>query len=456
MYRKQDLQYLQDIFDRSSNDIAVLYGKTSSGLSEILSDFIKDKECLYYWASAVNDSLQRQLFAGELHEQTRSPIFPTDDYDKLINTYLNEKTDRKKLIVFDDFDFLVKDNKTFVNFLAGLLFGHSNPGICMILLVSANIRWVENDMVKTLGRKSSEISGVIKLNEYTPTEFYECFPGMPLAEAMGIYALIGGKCHYFDKITADTTMKSFINMRLERWADIDNDPYLYLPKEIREPSLYNTILVNIAAGNGKLNDLHTATGMDRGKLSVYIKTLIEHGIVSKVVSADIGKGTETQKGMYRIEDRMIRFYYRHVFPHLSSLRILGPERFYRKFIEHGIVPFMEEVYPLYCMEHVKWLRDNNRLTFKVASVEEYHDKNGYIDFVVIAAGGSVIACSCRYAPPHMSYAVIDKIKATVRKDKILCDNIWLFSASGFDQKLSMYGSVTPGINLIDGEAQRLH
>ena len=434
----------------------MLYGERSSGLSEILSDFIKDKECLYYRAGSVNDLTQRQLFAGELHEQTRSPIFPNNDYDKLINSYLNEKTDRKKLIIFDDFDHLVKDNPTFVNFLAGLLFGHSNTGICMIVLASADVRWVENDMVRTLGRKSSEISGVIKLNTYSPGEFVDCFPQMPLAEAMGIYALAGGKSHYYDKITDDMTMKSFIIYLLEKWTEIDFDPDCYLPKEIREPSLYNTILVNIALGNGKLNDLHNTTGIDRAKLSVYIKTLIEYGIVSKVISADIGKGSDTLKGMYRIEDGMIRFYYRFVFPHVSSLRILGPDRFYRKFIENGIISLMEEVYPIYCMEHVKWLRDHNRLTFKVASIEEYHDKNGYIDFVVIAAGGSVIACSCRYAPPHMSYSVVDRIRATVRKDKILCDNIWLFSASGFDQKLSMYGSVTPGINLIDGADQRLH
>ena len=85
MYRKQDLKYLQDIFDRSSNDIAVLYGDRSAGLSGILSDFLKDKECLYYKAGAVNDLMQRQLFAGELHEQTRTPVFPSNDYDKLIS-----------------------------------------------------------------------------------------------------------------------------------------------------------------------------------------------------------------------------------------------------------------------------------------------------------------------------------------------------------------------------------
>ena len=81
MYRKQDLKFLQDIFDRSSNDIAVLYGSRDVGLSEVVSDLIKDKECLYYRASAVSESLQKELFAQELYDQTKSPILPNDDYN---------------------------------------------------------------------------------------------------------------------------------------------------------------------------------------------------------------------------------------------------------------------------------------------------------------------------------------------------------------------------------------
>ena len=98
MYRKKDLQYLQDIFDRSSNDIAVLYGKRSSGLNSIISDLIRDKQSLYYKASAVNDALQRRLFAGELMEQTRPPYFPMmirQTYKQLYKRkYGQKETDR--------------------------------------------------------------------------------------------------------------------------------------------------------------------------------------------------------------------------------------------------------------------------------------------------------------------------------------------------------------------------
>lgn len=443
MYRKNDLQFLQDIFDRSSNDIALLYGSRSVGLTELVLDLIKDKECLYYRAGQVTETAQRELFAAELHEQTRSPIVPNDDYEKLLGSFINEGTDKKKMIVFDDFQHLVRENPTFVNFLSHLLFEKSRQGLAMILLVSSDVRFVESDMIRLIGRKSSEISGVLKLNEYTPTEFRKCFPNMPLSSFVGIYSFLGGKSMFYDDIAEDMTLTDVVISQLKKCEDDYFDINMFLPQEIREPSLYNTILIYLAQGKGKLNDLHELTGTDRAKLSVYLKTLIENDMVEKAGTA-----------FYRIKDRVIRFYYRYVIPHISSLHIMGAQRFYRRYIEGDIASFVEEAYPLYCMEHIRWLQKENRLNFRVASIEEYFDKYKAIDFIITVAGSSVIACACRYSGGHMGTKTLDDVRASIKKNRLNCDNIWLFSAQGFDQKLSAAADETPGIKLVEGTGQR--
>ncbi len=455
MYRKQDLKFLQDIFDRSSNDIAILYGKRDNGLDGLVTDLCKDKESLYYVASEVSDKLQKELFAGELHEQTRSPIFPEDDYEKLIDSYINNGSGKKKLIVFDDFQHLINTNPTFINFLSNLLFEKIAPGNAMFLLVCDDVNWTERDMVRLIGRKSSEISGVLKLGGYTPTQFREEFPDIPLREIIGIYSVIGGKSSFYDLIGSKTTLHDLLLDILAIWTEPQSDRNMFLPRQVREPLLYNTILACIAKGINKLGDIHEATGVDRAKLSVYIKTLIDNDLIAKAVSAKVGNDANTKKGMYIFKDRLALFYYRFVFPNVSSLRLLGPDRFYKKFVERGINAFIDEYYPAFCMEQIRWLRDNGRLNFKVAQIEEYYDKSGAIDFVIVAVGGSVIACSCTYQAPHMSFKQYEDVKTAVRRNRIPCDNIWLFSAGGFDQKLTMTGTVTPGVNLIEGTEQRL-
>ena len=43
--------------------------------------------------------------------------------------------------------------------------------------------------------------------------------------------------------------------------------------ELRELSVYETILYYIASGYDKLNELHLKTGYSRAKISVYMKNL---------------------------------------------------------------------------------------------------------------------------------------------------------------------------------------
>ncbi len=455
MYRRSDLQFLQDIYERPSNDIALLYGHKSAGLFEIVTDLIHDKECVYYKACAVDDRTQKRLFASALHDQTRTPVFPDDDYERLIISYINDRSDKKKIIVLDDFSYLIKEDPTFINFLASLITDRCNRKSVMFLLVSSDIKWVENDMLRLIGKKSSEISGVVKANEYTPSEFAACFPQMPPAFQISIYSFIGGKSLYYNDINDETTLRDMVILWLNRWMSADFDINSYLPEDIREPAVYNTILLNIASGTEKPGDLHEITGIERAKLSVYLKKLIEYGVVDKVVTGYSGDREVSRRGEYRISDRLVRFYYRYIFPHDSLLLITGADRFYRRFIEPEIDGFIEEAYPEFCIEQIKWLNREGRLNFKVASVEEFYDRYKAIDFIIVAAGGSVIACACKYSSSHMTYKTYEDVKLSVRKNRLMCDNIWLFCAGGFDQKLSAFAEDTPGLKLIEGKDQRL-
>jgi len=88
------------------------------------------------------------------------------------------------------------------------------------------------------------------------------------------------------------------------------------------------------------------------------------------------------------------------------------------------------------------------LSFKMTGTEPFYDKEGAIDFLIVAAGGNKIACSCRSAQA-MNNNTFDLVRASIKKNKLVCDNIWLFSALGFDQKLTAMKKTTEGLNLID-------
>ena len=67
--------------------------------------------------------------------------------------------------------------------------------------------------------------------------------------------------------------------------------------QLRETSVYNTILTALANGKYKLNELHQHTGFSRAKISVYIKNLMELGILEKDFSVDTEGRDNIQKGL---------------------------------------------------------------------------------------------------------------------------------------------------------------
>ena len=449
MYRRSDLQFIQEIFDRTTNDIAIVYGFEDYALGEIVADFIRDKECLYYKASPVTDDYQRMMFAAELHEQTRTPVFPDYDYDKLLASYIDSHNDKKKVIVIYDFEYLIKENPTFINFLSNMLFGQLVQGRVMFLLVSDDVKWIESDMIKLIGRKSSEISRVIKLKEFSFTEFCESFDDVSEENLIKIYSVIGGRSLFYNMITDDSDVVSVIKDLLKTWMKEDYQSCRFLPGDIREPVIYNTLLAHIASGTEKLNDLHKAMNMDRAKLSAYLKTLERGDIIEKLEGARVGDNKNIKKGTYRIKDKMIWFYYRFVFGRLSSLKIYREDRFYKKFIEADLPEYIDEIYPQYCMEHIKWLYKENRLNFKIETVEEYFDKTGAIDFVIVVKGGYLIACGCNYSDPVMGYDRLCNIREVIKHNRLPCDNIWLYSAGGFDTKLTQEAERVENIKLLE-------
>ena len=76
--------------------------------------------------------------------------------------------------------------------------------------------------------------------------------------------------------------------------------------------MYNSIIVAIATGASRLNDISTKIGEDTAKTIKYIKTLMDLKILHK--EHPFGDNPEhSRKGVYRISDNCFRFWYRYIF-----------------------------------------------------------------------------------------------------------------------------------------------
>lgn len=114
-----------------------------------------------------------------------------------------------------------------------------------------------------------------------------------------------------------------------------------LHQELREIPIYNSIMEAVALGNTKLNDISQKSLVeDTSKTSVYLKNLIELGIVEREFSVDAGtkEKANTNRGTYRLTDNFFRFWYAFGFANLSQLEDGNVEGVY----EYLVAPALHE------------------------------------------------------------------------------------------------------------------
>lgn len=84
-----------------------------------------------------------------------------------------------------------------------------------------------------------------------------------------------------------------------------NEVEFLMRQQLRETATYYIIIEAIALGNTKLNDIYTKTLIDKTKINVYLKNLIDLNIIEKEypVTESLKKIANIQSGLYKIKEK---------------------------------------------------------------------------------------------------------------------------------------------------------
>ncbi|MBR4413014.1 MAG: ATP-binding protein, partial [Lachnospiraceae bacterium] len=186
----------------------------------------------------------------------------------------------------------------------------------------------------------------------------------------------------------------------------------------------------------KLNDIYLHTGFSRAKISVYLKNLMSLDTVEKVSSFDTPGNENTMKGVYRISNPIVNFWYKFIYPHESYLELMTPERFYDTFINDNIPDFLKEALPLICKEYLTLLNKKHGLPIKITKSGEWVGKSGTIHFIGKDEHRNILAAYCALGSDPMNYSEFEWFDYCLKEAKIKADYIYLFSKNGFDEDLN--------------------
>ncbi|MBD5547394.1 MAG: ATP-binding protein [Lachnospiraceae bacterium] len=445
--RTSELKYLNTYYDRAGSQIMVVYGERNVGKTFLLRQFTKDKSCFYYRARSASEREQRYQWRCELEKEGRKlPKYPS--FTDIFSMILSDQ-DEKVIMIVDEFQYIVKSGDTFMKELADFVNHMPQNTSVMFLLCSSSIGWVENSMVTRIGEAAYGLSGFLKVRELDFEMMMEFFPAFSMEQSIETFAILGGvpgfwKC-FDDRLgVKENICRSILNQA----SFLYGEGQRIGKEELREMGVYNTILASIAAGHHKLNDLYQHTGFSRAKISVYLKNLIELELVEKIFSYDTEGKANAQKGIYRISNHFVHFYFTYLYPNLSSLEQLTPGEFYNKYIEPTFRKYVAEYYKKVCRQYVeKWNRWE-RLPIKAERIGEWVGKLGTIDIIAQSKSGETMISICNWDKPMMRYDDYEWLLFCAEKAGIRADYIYLFSVRSFDEQLNLEANVKHNLRLI--------
>ena len=432
--RRSELEELNLYYRKQESSIVVLYYPCGTDPFPLLDEYTQDRVCAYYLARAASEREQRHLWGLELKAKGLT-IARWPSYDEIFRTIRKGAGNATLVLMIEHFECLFHEQNDFMDALIRMTRQSVGDRRVIVLLMTDQVAYAQQHMLEQLGDAAQAISGLVRLRDIPFYELLADLPQIPFRTIFLLYGTVGGQTRCLSCFDYQKSYKENICRQLL----VQNGPLRMqvqklLDGQLREPSVYNTILCEMAAGNDKLNDLFHVTGFPRAKIAVYLKNLIQLELVEKVFSYGNTGISNTRKGVYRIKDPLIAFWFRFVYPWESSLKLMPEEKFYDIFISAGLQKYMNRCFGGICREWILRQNTAGNLPVSIAEYGTWEGKNGNIDFVGQAENGDTILGICAWDRKQTA-ADLAWLLSCEKQAGLNGKYIYFFSGAGFDAAL---------------------
>lgn len=453
--RIKELEFIEKKFNSKKSEILVLYGRRRIGKTELLRKFASNKEHIFYACSESESNYQLRSISERFLKSYPIPYFKNfSTWEELFRVFLEYESDHKKLLIIDEFPYLVKNNKAIPSLLQKAWDELNTLNESMIIICGSSMSFIEKDLLSEKNPLYGRTTGIYKMDPLSFDEVKIFLSGRKKEDQIKIYSILGGIPHYLKQFDENLDVEeNIIHNILEKGCTLYSEVDFLLRQELREISTYNTLISVIALGNTKLNEIHQKTNIDKNKISVYLKNLIELGILIREfpVTEKLKAKANVQRGLYRIVDPYFRFWFRFILPNLSDLEE-GQNRFvYSEYVSNFLNEHISYTFEDISIQHLKQKNYKKELPFVFKEIGRYWNKTDEIDIVAFNKEQDYLFGECKWRNEPVNENVLNRLMD--KSSGFQCRNkyFYLFSKSGFTKKLIERSKENQKVVLVDLE-----
>ena len=457
--REQEMATLQREYDRDGSGLVVLYGRRRVGKTTLISEFIKNKNALFFLASEESESQNRLAFQEKAADFLNSDLLKNVEvksWDVLFRAIIDTHFDSKPVIILDEFQYLGKSNPAFPSVFQRIWEEILKDRQVMVILCGSLISMMQSQTLAydspLYGRRTAQI----RLKQIPFAYYHAFFPEKNRKELIEMYAVTGGVPKYIELFSQSKDIYSAIETCvLNRSGYLYDEPHFLLQQEVSEVGSYFSIIKAIAAGNTKLSAIAGVLEVKSTSLTKYLKTLMDLDILEREVPVTEDSPEKSKKGLYKIKDNYLRFWFAFVYPNMSFIES-GHGRIVMDKIRKSLVRnHIAFVYEDVCRERMWEMNAQSAWPFYFSKLGRYWDSKEEIDIAAIDPDGkNLILGECKYWQEPVGVSVLRELEAKAKtvsweKEK---RKTWfvLFSVNGFTEELRAEAAARTDLQLCEG------
>ncbi|MBV7333793.1 ATP-binding protein [Chloroflexi bacterium TSY] len=442
--RNAELAHLEQLYQTNEAQMYILYGRRRVGKTELLRAFCVDKPHVFFVATLSSDADQLAAFSQSIWRFLYGQVdagFTFPSWDAAFQTLAT--LPERPIVIIDEITYLIEGNKAIPSILQKVWDERLQTSKIFLVLCGSYVGIMEREILGYKAPLYGRRTGSTQLQPLSLQSSALFFPQQSPIEQIETWAVLGGMPYYLrifdpEQLIEENIRQHILNTR----GTLHNEPQLLLMEELREPRNYFSLLRAIAEGRRKLNEISQVSGLGDGRTAAkYLDVLRKMQIVEREVPVTERQPEKSRKGLYKIRDFFLRFWFRFVHPHQGALSLGLEDAILKQRVKPIFNQFVAEAFEEASQAHIAYLARTGQLPFLPERIGRWWIAQDEIDVVAISdLEQAVLFAECKWVSTPVGTDTLTNLQ---RKAQILTHGEdWqqvvyaLFSKSGFTPALS--------------------
>ena len=420
--RINELEILEEAHSSDKSELVVIYGRRRIGKSSLVNVFLENKINFLIFEAIEGESTKGQIkhFTELLRKQVDDFILENvtfQDWSKffyyLTEKVINKKTKTKKVIFFDELQWMAAGRARLISLLKFFWDSHWKNNDVMLILCGSIASFMINKVLKSkalYGRTTIEMH----LKGFEIREANKFFKKKRGKEECLKYMMIFGCVpKYLEQLNLNLSFPQNINkLCFSATGIMFQEINRIFYNQFKEARTYRTIAELLKDGNYSFNEIAAKLNMaSGGGLKLYLENLEAAEMVRSIIP--LGKGINTKAKKYTLSDEFLIFYFKYMDKNRAVIEQNVSSKLFELLTKDSFEPWLGFAFEKFCLKHSRFIAGLMGFQDEVLLASPYFEKNDkcfQIDLIYKRADNIFVICEIKHQNKEVTTEIIPEME----------------------------------------------